>query len=114
MVHRGLQTTTWMVAGTLAAALGMAAVASSANAQQQPSADMMKSMEKCYGIALAGKNDCKAGKGTTCAGTSKVDYQGNAWSLVKKGTCDQVATPLGKGSTQCLTDRGGKFDCAEG
>lgn len=43
---------------------------------------------KCYGVALAGKNDCAAGPGTTCAGTSTVDYQGNAWTLVKKGTCE--------------------------
>lgn len=43
--------------------------------------------EKCYGVALAGKNDCAAGPGTTCAGTSKVDYQGNAWKSVDAGTC---------------------------
>lgn len=43
--------------------------------------------EKCYGISLAGKNDCKAGAGTTCAGTSTIDYQGNAWTLVPKGDC---------------------------
>ncbi|MEM0990854.1 MAG: DUF2282 domain-containing protein [Pseudomonadota bacterium] len=43
--------------------------------------------EKCYGISWAGKNDCKAGAGTTCAGTSTVDYQGNAWTLVPKGDC---------------------------
>lgn len=43
--------------------------------------------EKCYGISLAGKNDCKAGAGTTCAGSSTVDYQGNAWTLVPKGDC---------------------------
>lgn len=47
--------------------------------------------EKCYGISLAGKNDCKAGPGTTCAGSSKVDYQGNAWTLVPKGTCAGLA-----------------------
>lgn len=47
--------------------------------------------EKCYGISLAGKNDCKAGPGTTCAGSSKVDYQGNAWTLVPKGTCSNLA-----------------------
>jgi uncharacterized membrane protein len=34
-----------------------------------------------------GKNDCAAGPGTTCAGTSKMDYQGNAWKYVAKGTC---------------------------
>jgi uncharacterized membrane protein len=55
-------------------------------------------MEKCYGIALAGKNDCKAGAGTSCAGTSKVNYQGNAWKLVKAGTCTTIKTPKGNGS----------------
>lgn len=49
--------------------------------------------EKCYGVALAGKNDCKAGPGTTCAGTSKVNYQGNAWKLVPKGTCVTMEVP---------------------
>ena len=47
--------------------------------------------EKCYGMTLAGKNDCKAGAGTTCAGSSKVDYQGNAWALVPKGSCEGIA-----------------------
>jgi uncharacterized membrane protein len=54
--------------------------------------------EKCYGISLAGKNDCAAGPGTTCAGTSKVDYQGNAWTYVAKGTCTSIKTPRGAGS----------------
>lgn len=54
--------------------------------------------EKCYGIALAGKNDCAAGPGTSCAGTSTRDYQGNAWKYVDKGTCTSIETPKGKGS----------------
>jgi uncharacterized membrane protein len=54
--------------------------------------------EKCYGISLAGKNDCAAGPGTTCAGTSTVDYQGNAWTYVAKGTCTSIKTPKGTGS----------------
>ena len=49
--------------------------------------------EKCYGVSLAGKNDCAAGPGTTCAGTSTVDYQGNAWTLVAKGTCEKQKLP---------------------
>lgn len=57
-------------------------------------------VEKCYGVAKAGQNDCKAGPGTTCAGTSKVDYQGNAWKLVEKGTCTKIKTPKGTGSLQ--------------
>ncbi|MFZ7090191.1 DUF2282 domain-containing protein [Primorskyibacter sp. 2E233] len=49
--------------------------------------------EKCFGVALAGQNDCAAGAGTTCAGTSKVDYQGNSWSLVDAGTCTEIELP---------------------
>ena len=54
--------------------------------------------EKCFGVALKGQNDCFAGAGTTCAGTSTVDYQGNSWKLVAKGTCTTMATPNGPGS----------------
>jgi uncharacterized membrane protein len=80
-------------AGSLAAAFTLIAVsASAAPAPAQPNAD------KCYGVALAGKNDCAAGPGTTCAGTSKVDYQGNAWKYVPKGTCTTMKTPKGTGS----------------
>ena len=66
-------------------------------------AKSMKAMQtgkfdKCYGVALKGQNDCFAGAGTTCAGTSTVDYQGNAWKLVAKGTCTTISTPKGGGS----------------
>ncbi|PHY18270.1 DUF2282 domain-containing protein [Caulobacter sp. BP25] len=54
--------------------------------------------EKCYGVSKAGQNDCKAGAGTSCAGTSKVDYQGDAWKMVPKGTCATIKTPKGMGS----------------
>jgi len=57
-----------------------------------------KPMEKCYGVAKAGQNDCKAGAGTTCAGTSKVNFQGNAWKLVPAGTCTSIKTSKGLGS----------------
>jgi len=74
------------VAGAIAAAL---------TAQMTtPAAAAAK--EKCYGVALAGQNDCKAGAGTTCAGTSKVDYQGNAFSLVPAGTCASIELPDGR------------------
>ncbi|MCY4446285.1 MAG: DUF2282 domain-containing protein [Rhodobacteraceae bacterium] len=52
--------------------------------------------EKCYGVSLAGENDCAAGPGTTCAGTSTVDYQGNAWTLVPAGTCADIELPDGR------------------
>jgi uncharacterized membrane protein len=51
------------------------------------------SKEKCYGVSLAGANDCAAGPGTTCAGTSVTDYQGNAWTLVDAGTCASIDLP---------------------
>lgn len=72
-----------------ALALGFAAAAHTA---EEPA------MEKCYGVSLAGQNDCKAGPGTSCAGSSKVDYQGDAWKLVKAGTCTSIRTPKGVGS----------------
>lgn len=81
-------------------ALTLAAMASgAAQAADDMKKDGMKSeMEKCYGVSMAGKNDCAAGPGTTCAGTSKADYQGNAWKNVPKGTCTKIQTPKGMGS----------------
>lgn len=86
-----------------AAVLALAALATGAAlAQGMDKKDAAKraqaEMEKCYGISMAGKNDCAAGPGTTCAGTSKSDYQGNAWKYVAKGTCTKVKTPKGTGS----------------
>lgn len=85
---------------------GVAADMSKANMEQMMKENQAKSMsmmktgkfEQCYGVALKGKNDCFAGAGTTCAGTSTVDYQGNAWKLVAKGTCTTISTPAGNGS----------------
>lgn len=88
-------------AAALALALGTAFMALPAAAQQ---ADK----EHCYGVALKGKNDCAAGAGTTCAGTSKVDYQGNAWSLVPKGTCEKTASktsPTGFGQLKAFKEK---------
>lgn len=67
-------------------------------------------MEKCYGVSLAGKNDCAAGPGTSCAATSTVDYQGNAWTLVPAGTCATIELPDGRvGATDAvLKDEGYK------
>ncbi|WP_445395975.1 BufA1 family periplasmic bufferin-type metallophore [Zobellella sp. An-6] len=76
-------------ATALAFALGTALSAASVPALAQDGAET----EKCYGVALKGQNDCAAGPGTTCAGTSKVDYQGNAWKLVPAGTCLETASP---------------------
>jgi uncharacterized membrane protein len=77
--------TSLALAGAVATALTASAFsATTANAAGK---------EKCYGVSLAGENDCAAGPGTTCAGTSKVDYQGNAWKLVPKGTCASIEVP---------------------
>ncbi len=79
-------------------AAALSALMSGAALAQEKGAANKPNMEQCYGVALAGKNDCKAGPGTTCAGTSKVDYQGNAWKAVPKGTCTTIKTPKGMGS----------------
>ena len=66
------------IAGALAAAATLVSVPVSAASAPK---------EKCFGISLKAKNDCAAGPGTSCAGTSTKDYQGNAWKYVAKGTC---------------------------
>ena len=86
-----------MKATSMAVTAALAAM--SAAALAHPVAPQPNS-EKCYGISLAGKNDCAAGPGTTCAGTAAADYQGNAWKYVPKGTCETIKTPKGMGSLQ--------------
>lgn len=78
--------------GAIALAAGIAAGLATAPVAAQ------SAKEKCYGVSLAGKNDCAAGPGTSCAGTSTRDYQGNAWKYVNKGTCTTIETPKGRGS----------------
>jgi uncharacterized membrane protein len=94
--------TTTALLGAIAIAASIAGTASAAN--QMPmmkkpvTMEQMVGNEKCFGVAKAHENDCKAGPGTTCAGTSKMDYQGYAWSLAKVGTCTSIKTPKGAGS----------------
>ena len=84
---------------TLALVGAVTAAIAGASTVQAQSADK----EKCYGVSMAGKNDCAAGPGTTCAGTSTVDYQGNAWTLVDAGTCETMELPDGRmGSLEAL------------
>jgi len=90
MSDKTLSITSLAIAGALTSALALVAVT--------PSVAQEATKEKCYGVALKGQNDCAAGAGTTCAATSKVDYQGNAWKLVAKGTCVTTNTPVGMGS----------------
>ncbi|GHA40248.1 hypothetical protein GCM10008927_00430 [Amylibacter ulvae] len=83
------------IASAVAAAASIAGAAHAANV-------------KCYGVALAGENGCAAGPGTSCAGTSTVDYQGNAWKLVAEGSCVTMELPAAddgmarKGSLEAL------------
>lgn len=79
------------LAGSLASALTLAA-------GLPASAADTAGKEKCWGVALKGQNDCAAGAGTTCAGSSKVNYDGKHWKLVPAGTCTTIKTPYGPGS----------------
>lgn len=72
----------------LAASLTTALIAAAPAVAQ----DKMAGKEKCFGVAMKGQNDCAAGPGTTCAGTSKTDFQGNAWKSVPSGTCMKTAS----------------------
>lgn len=80
----------------IAGAITAAAILASAPASAKDK------MEKCYGVALAGENDCAAGPGTSCEGTSSVDYQGNAWKFVPAGTCESISVDAGSGSLEAL------------
>lgn len=86
-----MKTTTTLATAALAAMLSVG-IAQAEPVKPQPNKD------KCYGISKAGKNDCAAGAGTSCAGTSRRDYQANAWKYVAKGTCTKIKTPHGFGS----------------
>lgn len=90
-----------MIAGAVALAVSAAGSVSTANAQAK---------EKCYGISLAGQNDCAAGAGTTCAGTSTVDYQGNAWTLVPAGTCMKYGVEESMADFELPGDRQGSLE----
>jgi uncharacterized membrane protein len=90
-----------LIKSTVGAAFLAGAMAAAFSA---PAAAAEEGKVKCYGVSLAGQNDCAAGPGTTCQGTSTVDYQGNAWKYVDAGTCDTMELPDGRmGSTQELT-----------
>ncbi|CAM3942819.1 DUF2282 domain-containing protein [Bordetella tumulicola] len=80
--------------GAVATLLASVATASPLSKAEVDAAVAAKK-EKCYGVALKGQNDCAAGPGTTCQGTSTMDYQGNAWKFVKGGTCTSIEVPGG-------------------
>lgn len=87
-----------MKANSIAGIAGLALTAGIAAGLATTPVAAQSSKEKCYGVSLAGENDCAAGPGTSCAGTSTRDYQGNAWTYVDKGTCTSIQTPKGRGS----------------
>ncbi len=114
---------TMFIARSLIAGLALAAAAGAASAKpnaqltlgDNASADIQSAFtswqageriegrkDKCYGIALAGENDCKAGKGTSCEGTSTVDFQGNSWTFAPKGSCEFIVSPEGPASLKEL------------
>jgi uncharacterized membrane protein len=87
--------TSLVLASALSSALAtLASAAPLTKAEDQAATAAHK--EQCYGVALKGQNDCKAGPGTTCQGTSTVDFQGNAWKFVIGGTCTSIELPNGK------------------
>ena len=98
-----MKTTLGIAAASLASLAAASMIASSPAVAQAKSAK-----EKCYGVALKGKNDCAAGPGTSCAGTSTIDYQGNAWKYVPKGECEKMGGSLAAkaGNTKPVPKKG--------
>lgn len=92
-----------ILAGALSTALASFATAAPLT-EAEGKAAMEAGKEKCYGVSLAAMNDCAAGPGTTCQGTSTVDFQGNAWAFVPGGTCASIEVPGDRqGSPEPLT-----------
>jgi len=87
------------MSNTVLKTVALAAAITSALVANTSTATAAGDKEKCFGVSLAGQNDCAAGPGTTCAGTATVDYQGNAWSLVPAGSCETMELPEGMDST---------------
>jgi uncharacterized membrane protein len=95
--------TSAVLAGAVMSALASLATAAPLT-EAEAEAAMAAGKEKCYGVALKGQNDCAAGPGTTCQGTSTVDFQGNAWKFVDGGTCTTMELPGDRmGSPEPLT-----------
>ncbi len=84
-----------LLAGAMATALASMASAAPLSKEEAAAATAAKK-EKCYGVSLRGMNDCAAGPGTTCQGSSTVDFQGNAWKFVRAGTCTSIDVPGGR------------------
>jgi len=104
MPDKGKIASAAMIAGAVALAVSAAANVTPASAQAK---------EKCYGISHAGQNDCAAGPGTTCAGTSTVDYQGNAWKLVPAGDCLKYGVEEAQAQFELPDDRKGSLDALD-
>src|ERR1700755_330388 len=89
-----------VVTSALLASALVTAMATMANAarltKEEAAAATAAHKEKCYGVALKGQNDCAAGPGTTCQGTSTADFQGNSWKFVIGGTCTSIVAPNGQ------------------
>src|SRR3954470_8781414 len=90
-----LAVTALVLAGAMSTALATLATAAPLT-KAEADAAMAAKKEKCFGVALKGQNDCAAGPGTTCQGTSTTDFQGNAWKFVQGGTCTSIDLPNGK------------------
>ncbi|KAA3622306.1 MAG: DUF2282 domain-containing protein [Proteobacteria bacterium] len=99
-----------MKSKTISGAMVASAVAMAVTATVASQPAFSAEQEKCYGISKAGGNDCAAGPGTTCAGTSKVDYQGNAWTLVPAGECEKYGVEEAQAKYELPGDRKGSLE----
>jgi uncharacterized membrane protein len=71
-------------------AVGTQAIAADQTTKPAAGHKMLKGMEKCFGVAKAGLNDCGTATNSGCAGSSKVDSDKSAWIYLPKGTCNKI------------------------
>jgi len=71
-----------------AVALSFALSACASNSEKP--AAQASAVEKCFGVAKAGANDCKAGA-HDCAGMSTVNGDPASFVVVPAGTCDKIS-----------------------
>ena len=79
----------WYLASIIGACLASAGCANQVAALKQAQAIRRGTPEPCFGVARAGRNDCKT-EANICAGWSRHDADAKAFIYVPSGTCTRI------------------------
>ena len=81
---------TEIVMAAVALTFALGACASNDEMAAKPMAKESMAMEKCFGVAKAGGNDCKTA-GHVCAGHATKDSDPASFVMLPAGTCGKIA-----------------------